>query len=51
MRGLAVRSPGAYAGPWDRPTAPILLIGNTADPSTPYAQSLKMVQELANTRL
>jgi pimeloyl-ACP methyl ester carboxylesterase len=46
-----VRSPGAYAGPWNRPTAPILLIGNTADPSTPYAQSLKMAQELANTRL
>ena len=49
--GWPVRSRGAYAGPWDRPTAPILLIGNTADPSTPYAQSLKMTQELANARL
>lgn len=49
--GWAVTSPAAYRGPWDRPTPPILLIGNTADPSTPYLNSLKMAQELANARL
>jgi hypothetical protein len=48
--GWPVRSPAAYTGPWNRPTAPILLIGNTADPSTPYQMSLQMAQQLANTR-
>jgi hypothetical protein len=47
-----VTSPAAYRGPWDRPTArPILLIGNAADPATPYRGSLKMAQQLADARL
>lgn len=34
---------GLYHGPWNRPTAaPILLIGNTTDPATPYASSVLM---------
>src|SRR5208282_3828523 len=41
-----------YYGPWDTPTAaPILLVGNTTDPTTPYASSVLMAAELANARL
>ena len=43
---------GGFYGPWDTPTAaPILLIGNTTDPATPYASSVLMAAELANARL
>lgn len=43
---------GGYYGPWNRPTAaPILLVGNTTDPNTPYASSVLMAAELANARL
>jgi len=43
---------GGYHGPWNRPTAaPILLIGNTTDPATPYASSELMAAELASARL
>jgi pimeloyl-ACP methyl ester carboxylesterase len=46
------RSPAAYEGPWNTPTsAPILVIGNTTDPSTPLPNSLKMAAELADARL
>ena len=32
-----------YAGPWDRPTAvPILVVGQTLDPNTPYSNSLRL---------
>ncbi len=41
-----------YTGPWNRPTAhPILLIGNTVDPATPYANSVAMSRDLADARL
>jgi pimeloyl-ACP methyl ester carboxylesterase len=41
-----------YAGPWNRPTAnPILLIGNTVDPATPYWDSIAMSHDLARARL
>jgi hypothetical protein len=41
-----------YAGPWNRPTAnPILVVGNTTDPGTPYVNSLLMARELSRARL
>jgi pimeloyl-ACP methyl ester carboxylesterase len=46
------KAPGIYLGPWNRQTsAPILVVGNTIDPSTPYQNSLGMAKELANGRL
>jgi pimeloyl-ACP methyl ester carboxylesterase len=48
----AAVSPDRYAGPWDRPTAsPVLVIGNTGDPVTPYPDSVAMSRELARARL
>ena len=41
-----------YYGPWNKPTAnPILVIGNTFDPATPYEGAVAMSHELANARL
>jgi len=41
-----------YAGPWNRPTAnPILVVGNTFDPETPYEGAVAMANELASARL
>jgi len=41
-----------YTGPWNRPTAnPILLLGNTVDPSTPYSNSIALAHDLARARL
>jgi pimeloyl-ACP methyl ester carboxylesterase len=41
-----------YAGPWDRRTHnPILVIGNTHDPSTPYRGAKAMARQLARARL
>ena len=41
-----------YTGPWNRPTAhPILLLGNTGDPDTPYWDSLALAHDLARARL
>jgi pimeloyl-ACP methyl ester carboxylesterase len=41
-----------YAGPWNQPTAnPILVIGNTVDPETPYEGAVAMAGYLARARL
>ncbi|MFF3335369.1 alpha/beta hydrolase [Streptomyces sp. NPDC002888] len=41
-----------YRGPWNKPTAhPVLVVGTTYDPSTPYSGSQAMAKELANARL
>ena len=41
-----------YTGPWNRPTAnPILLLGNTVDPATPYSNSVALAGDLARARL
>jgi pimeloyl-ACP methyl ester carboxylesterase len=41
-----VAAADAYRGPWDRGTAPVLVVGPTNDPSTPFENSRKMVAEL-----
>lgn len=47
-----VRAAHPYRGPWDVPTsAPVLVVGNTYDPSTPYDNSVLMSGQLANARL
>lgn len=41
-----------YFGPWNHRTAhPLLLVGNTFDPATPYQDSVAMANELARARL
>jgi pimeloyl-ACP methyl ester carboxylesterase len=40
-----------YRGPWNAHTSPILVIGNTTDPSTPLQDAIAMSHELANARL
>jgi hypothetical protein len=46
------RAPVTYRGPWDKPTAnPILVIGNTFDPATPYRGAVAMARQLARARL
>src|SRR6185437_8792356 len=41
-----------YTGPWNHPTAsPVLVIGNTGDPITPYSGSVAMSRDLARARL
>ncbi len=46
------KAPGIYLGPFNHKTAaPILVVGNTVDPSTPYENSVGMAKELANARL
>ncbi len=47
-----VRSAHRYAEPWDRRTAsPVLVIGNTFDPATPYRGAVAMSRQLARARL
>ena len=47
-----VMSADRYTGPWNHPTAaPILVVGNTVDPATPYANAVAMSHDLANARL
>jgi pimeloyl-ACP methyl ester carboxylesterase len=41
-----------YAGPWDRRTHnPVLVMGNTHDPATPYVGAKAMTRQLARARL
>ncbi|HEX9336010.1 MAG TPA: alpha/beta hydrolase, partial [Pseudonocardiaceae bacterium] len=47
-----VLAPQRYTGPWNRPTArPILVVGNTFDPATPYQGAVAMSDDLADARL
>jgi pimeloyl-ACP methyl ester carboxylesterase len=46
-----VRERGTYRGPWNAATSPVLVIGNTTDPSTPLRNAIVMAHELANARL
>jgi pimeloyl-ACP methyl ester carboxylesterase len=47
-----VRSAHRYPGPWDHRTAnPVLVIGNTFDPATPYRGAVAMARQLARARL
>ncbi len=47
-----VRSAERYTGPWDRPTKiPLLVIGTTADPGTPYANARRVASLLGNAVL
>lgn len=47
-----VLSSDRYTGPWNhRTAAPILVLGNTFDPLTPYANAVAMSHDLANARL
>jgi pimeloyl-ACP methyl ester carboxylesterase len=51
-RGWTARASDRYLGPWNRPTpAPVLVIGNTYDPATPYSSSRRMANSLAAGRL
>ncbi|MFB7657441.1 MULTISPECIES: alpha/beta hydrolase [unclassified Streptomyces] len=43
--------PDRYTGPFDRSTAPLLLVGVENDPATPYEASRSMAGQLANARL
>jgi pimeloyl-ACP methyl ester carboxylesterase len=46
------RATNRYSGPWNRPTAnPILVVGNTYDPATPYEGAQALVRELADAHL
>jgi pimeloyl-ACP methyl ester carboxylesterase len=50
--GWTARAADPYLGPWDRRTAaPVLVVGNTFDPATAYASSVRMSRELARGRL
>ncbi|TCO52972.1 alpha/beta hydrolase [Actinocrispum wychmicini] len=47
-----VLAPQRYTGPWNHPTpAPILVVGTTVDPVTPYRDAIAMSRDLANARL
>lgn len=48
----AAASQDRYRGPWNHRTAsPILVIGNTGDPVTPYRSAVAMSRDLARARL
>jgi pimeloyl-ACP methyl ester carboxylesterase len=50
--GWSRRAANPYLGPWNRPTAaPVLVVGNTFDPATPFPSSVRMAQTLGKARL
>ena len=46
-----VHGQDTYSGPWNAPTSPILVIGNTTDPFLPLRDAIAMTRQLANARL
>jgi pimeloyl-ACP methyl ester carboxylesterase len=46
--GWSVKAANPCPGPWDAPTPPVLVIGNTFDPATPYSSSQRMARELSD---
>ncbi len=46
-----VHGQDTYNGPWNAPTSPILVIGNTTDPFLPLRDAIAMTRQLANARL
>ncbi len=46
-----VRGQDTYTGPWNAPTSPILVIGNTTDPFLPLRDAIAMTHQLGNARL
>ncbi|MBP2474071.1 pimeloyl-ACP methyl ester carboxylesterase [Crossiella equi] len=50
--GWPVEQASRYAGPWSaKGSAPILVVGTTGDPDTPYQDSVVLSKTLANARL
>ncbi|WP_395729686.1 alpha/beta hydrolase [Nakamurella sp.] len=48
----SARASEAYVGPWNNPTpVPVLVVGNTFDPATPYTSSQAMADALADGHL
>jgi pimeloyl-ACP methyl ester carboxylesterase len=47
----SVKASDPYPGPWDKRTPPVLVIGNTFDPATPYSSSRRMAKALWDGRL
>ncbi len=46
------KSADRYAGPWNHYTpSPVLVIGNTFDPATPYQSAVAMARQLGHARL
>ena len=46
-----MRGQDTYTGPWNAPTSPILVIGNTTDPFLPLQAEIAMTRQLGNARL
>lgn len=46
-----VRGQDTYSGPWNAPTSPILVIGNTTDPFLPLRDDVAVTRQLGNARL
>ena len=46
-----VRGQDTYNGPWNAPTSPILVVGNTTDPFLPLRDDVAMARQLGNARL